>query len=224
MLLILKKYFRPDYSRGSLRWPSKEISHDFVRGQSLAETCFSHWGLLSLTCRLGTWRSRNLWVWDDPACPAAGSRVSGPYTLSPGRGGTPGRWWSHTRRSCWSSRWSAPRSAGRRTARRRRRTPAACRASGRCGQPITWNKHKIYEPLKYRIRIGYLIYYPLRKTIVVFDPLIAKLFKMNFHPLEVVSRWRDPQLQVSENYSDLTKWRTSVSNIADWCHILSWTF
>ena len=22
---------------------------------------------------------------------------------------------------------------------------------------------------------------------------------LNFHPLEVVSRWRDPQLQVSEN-------------------------
>ena len=28
--------------------------------------------------------------------------------------------------------------------------------------------------------------------------LTAKLFKYNFHPLEVVSRWRDPQLQVSE--------------------------
>ena len=35
--------------------------------------------------------------------------------------------------------------------------------------------------------------------------LTAKLFNFNFHPLEVVSRWRDPQLQVSENYSDLTK-------------------
>ena len=38
----------------------------------------------------------------------------------------------------------------------------------------------------------------------------AKLFNLNFHPLEVVSRWRDPQLQVSENYSDLTKWRSTV--------------
>ena len=36
-------------------------------------------------------------------------------------------------------------------------------------------------------------------------PLTAKLFNLNFHPLEVVSRWRDPQLQLSENYSDLTK-------------------
>ena len=32
---------------------------------------------------------------------------------------------------------------------------------------------------------------------------IAKLVNWNFHPLEVVSRWRDPQLQVSENYSYL---------------------
>ena len=30
-------------------------------------------------------------------------------------------------------------------------------------------------------------------------PLAAKLFNLNFHPLEVVSRWRDPQLQVSKN-------------------------
>ena len=42
--------------------------------------------------------------------------------------------------------------------------------------------------------------------------LTAKLFNLNFHPLEVVSRRRDPQLQVSENYSDLTQ---LFSNIAD---------
>ena len=41
------------------------------------------------------------------------------------------------------------------------------------------------------------------------NPLTAKLFNLNFHPLEVVSRWRDPQLQVGENYSDLTKWRST---------------
>ena len=39
------------------------------------------------------------------------------------------------------------------------------------------------------------------------NPLPAKLFYLNFHPLEVVSRW---QLQVSENYSDLTKWRSTL--------------
>ena len=55
------------------------------------------------------------------------------------------------------------------------------------------------------------------------NPLTAKLFNLNFHPLEVVSRWRDPQLQVIENYSDLTKWRSLFSNITDWCHILSLT-
>ena len=42
------------------------------------------------------------------------------------------------------------------------------------------------------------------------NPLTAKSFNLNFHPLEVASRWRDPQLQVSENYSDLTKWRSTV--------------
>ena len=31
-----------------------------------------------------------------------------------------------------------------------------------------------------------------------FNPLTAKLFNCNFHPFEVVSRCRDPQLQVSE--------------------------
>ena len=30
-----------------------------------------------------------------------------------------------------------------------------------------------------------------------FNPLTAKLFNPNFYPLEVVARWRDPQLQVS---------------------------
>ena len=42
------------------------------------------------------------------------------------------------------------------------------------------------------------------------NPLSAKLFNLNFNPLEVVSRWRDPQLQLSETYSDLTEWRSTV--------------
>ena len=42
------------------------------------------------------------------------------------------------------------------------------------------------------------------------NPLTAKWFNLNFHPLEVVSRWHDPQLQVSKNYSYLTKWRSTV--------------
>ena len=36
-----------------------------------------------------------------------------------------------------------------------------------------------------------------------FNPQSAKLNHLNFHPLEVVSRYRDPQLQVGENYSYL---------------------
>ena len=44
----------------------------------------------------------------------------------------------------------------------------------------------------------------------VLNPLTAKWFNLNFHPLEVVSRWRYPQLQVSENYSDLTKWSSTL--------------
>ena len=43
-----------------------------------------------------------------------------------------------------------------------------------------------------------------------FNPLTAKLFNLNSPPIEGVSRWRDPQLQVSENYSDLTKWRLTL--------------
>ena len=42
------------------------------------------------------------------------------------------------------------------------------------------------------------------------NPFTAKLFNLNFHPHKVVSRWRDLQLQVSENYSDLAKWRSTV--------------
>ena len=37
----------------------------------------------------------------------------------------------------------------------------------------------------------------------------TELCNWKFHPLEVVPRSRDPQLQVSENYSDLTKWRST---------------
>ena len=50
----------------------------------------------------------------------------------------------------------------------------------------------------------------LHKNIQRFNPLTAKLFNLNFHPLDVVSRCRDSQLQVSENYSDLTKWRSTL--------------
>ena len=38
------------------------------------------------------------------------------------------------------------------------------------------------------------------------NPSTAKLGNWNFHPLEVVSRRHDPQLQKCENYSHSTKW------------------
>ena len=53
---------------------------------------------------------------------------------------------------------------------------------------------------------------------IVFNPLTAKLFNLNFHPLEVVSRWRDPQFQVGDIYSDLTQWR---SNVFKYCWLMS---
>ena len=36
------------------------------------------------------------------------------------------------------------------------------------------------------------------------------LIYLNFHPLEVVSRYRDPQLQVGENYSYLFNLSTNI--------------
>ena len=60
----------------------------------------------------------------------------------------------------------------------------------------------------------------LRKQL---HPSTAKLFNLNFHPLEVASRWRDPQLQVSENYSDWTKWRSTVIKYCWLIHTLSLT-
>ena len=35
------------------------------------------------------------------------------------------------------------------------------------------------------------------------NPYSHELFNLNFYPLEAVDRYRDPQLQVEENYSDL---------------------
>ena len=61
-----------------------------------------------------------------------------------------------------------------------------------------------------------------RRRLATINPLTSELLNFNFHPLEVVSRWRDPQLQVSENYSDLTKLRSTVFKYC-WCHIWSLT-
>ena len=53
--------------------------------------------------------------------------------------------------------------------------------------------------------------------IIIFEPLSypAKLIYFNFQPLEVVSRYRDPQPQVLENYSYLFNLRPNVYR--SWC-------
>ena len=43
-----------------------------------------------------------------------------------------------------------------------------------------------------------------------FNPYPAKFFYLNFHQLEVVSRYRDPQLQEGENYSYLFNLRPNI--------------
>ena len=50
-------------------------------------------------------------------------------------------------------------------------------------------------------------------SIVFIDPLPAKLYFLNFYPLEVVSRYRDPQLQVGENYSYLFNLKPTFANL-----------
>ena len=41
-------------------------------------------------------------------------------------------------------------------------------------------------------------------------PYPAKLIYLNFHLLKIVSRYRDPQLQVAENYSYLFNLSTNI--------------
>ena len=43
-----------------------------------------------------------------------------------------------------------------------------------------------------------------------FNSLTAKLLNYNFHSLEIVSRWRDSQLQVSENNLNWTQLRSTM--------------
>ena len=42
------------------------------------------------------------------------------------------------------------------------------------------------------------------------NPYPPKLNYLNFQPLEVVSRYRDPQIQVAENYSYLFNMGTNI--------------
>ena len=46
---------------------------------------------------------------------------------------------------------------------------------------------------------------------MTFNPYHAKLIYLNFQPLEVVSRYRDPQPQVIEKYSYLFNLRPNMN-------------
>ena len=60
--------------------------------------------------------------------------------------------------------------------------------------------------IKLGILLAWLWYNAPEYFVKSVNPLSAKFARnRNFHPLEAVSRWRDPQPQVSENYPELTK-------------------
>ena len=50
-------------------------------------------------------------------------------------------------------------------------------------------------------------------TVFKSDPYPANLIYLNFNSLEVVYRYRDPQLQVGENYSYLLNLRQNICKI-----------
>ena len=48
-------------------------------------------------------------------------------------------------------------------------------------------------------------------TCLYINPYPAKLIYLNFQPLVVVSRYRDPHLQMVENYSYLFNFRSNIN-------------
>ena len=50
---------------------------------------------------------------------------------------------------------------------------------------------------------------------IFINHLSAKFRNLNFHPLEVVSRYRDPQFQVAENDSYLFNLKPNICK--SWC-------
>ena len=85
----------------------------------------------------------------------------------------------------------------------------------RCTKPhlhVTWKMPSFTDAFRIGM-ICYKLYLKLDHALMrptTINALTAKLSNWNFHLLEVVSRWRDPQPQVSENYSDLTEWRSAI--------------
>ena len=56
------------------------------------------------------------------------------------------------------------------------------------------------------------------------NPLPAKFFNSNFHPLKAVSRYRDPQLQVTKNDSHLFKLRPNFLKILMFIHTFNYRY
>ena len=75
---------------------------------------------------------------------------------------------------------------------------------------LTENRRRAGPIRRAQVQFPVRCYTKVYLAYIGINNLTAKLCNLNFHPLEVVSRWRDPQLQVSENYSDLTKWRSTL--------------
>ena len=55
------------------------------------------------------------------------------------------------------------------------------------------------------------------------NPWSTELFNLNFQSLEVVSRYRDTQLRVTENLCYLWRLSANISAFQNWRHILLWT-
>ena len=56
--------------------------------------------------------------------------------------------------------------------------------------------------------------FPFHMPVHLIHPYSPKLIYLNFQPLEVVSRYRDPQLQVAENYSYLFNLSTNICKLS----------
>ena len=75
--------------------------------------------------------------------------------------------------------------------------------------PLQSTRRKSHQPFTpYNQTLNHITFSPARPVYI--KPLLATLIYLFFHPLEVVSRYRDPQPQVVENYSYLFNLRPNI--------------
>ena len=81
----------------------------------------------------------------------------------------------------------------------------------RCVSPKTlnWSFHSSNNYTDYDGIVTHQLFSAPSFKVWITNHITAKLVNLNFHRMEVVSRWHSPQ-QVSHNYSDLTKWRATI--------------